>query len=142
MAIPFFKILPGVLKAVGRILGIDVVKQAGEALGQATLSPQEEGAIQTALLEHEVTMRQLSIDEMKTAMAESLAMIASPDKWVSRARPTGLYIFYLITAAIAIGMLAGVKIDPAAVLTILSPLGGVGGLYVYKRTQEKVNGNG
>src|SRR2546425_12979333 len=65
-----------------------------------------------SLLVHEKEMAQINLDTLKSLLSESLAEIQSPDKYVARARPTGLYIFYLVSAAIAIGMLFGVKIDP------------------------------
>lgn len=135
-------LLPAVLKTLGKVTGLNVFGEASAAVSTLTLPPEKQAELQEALLTHEATMKQLSIDEMRTAMSESLAMIASPDKYVSRARPTGLYIFYGVSAVIAIGMLAGVKIDPTAVLTILAPLAGVGGTYVYQRTQEKIASNG
>ena len=137
-----FALLPSILKTVGNALNIGVVKDAAAALQGATLTAEQQASLQQALLTHEATMKQLSIDELKAVMSESLAMLSSSDKYVARARPTGLYIFYGVSAAIAIGMLFGVKIDPTAVLTILAPLAGVSGTYVYNRTREKLNGGG
>lgn len=137
-----FALLPKILNVAGRVLGIGVLKDASAALSAVQLTPEQETQLQQALLVHEAAMKQLSIDEMKTAMSESLAMISSSDKYVSRARPTGLYIFYAVSAGIALGMLFGVHVDPTAVLTILAPLAGVGGTYVYARTKEKLSGNG
>lgn len=131
-------LLPEVLKVVGKVTGLSVFGNASTALTGLQLPPEKQVELQEAVLVHEQQMKALSIEEMKTAMSEGLAMIASPDKYVARARPTGLYIFYLVSAAIAIGMLFGVKIDPTAVLTILGPLAGVGGTYVYQRSQEKI----
>src|SRR5437762_14304640 len=137
-----FSILPKVLQIAGNILGIGTLKDAGAAIKNLQLSPEQEAQLNQALMVHEAAMKQLSIDEMKTAMSESLAMISSSDKYVSRARPTGLYIFYGVSAAIAIGMLFGVHVDATAILTILGPLAGVGGVYVYARTKEKLGANG
>lgn len=131
-------LLPGILKTVAKITGLDIFNTAAGAVGG--MSPEEKIELQKAMMEHEAAMKQLGIEEMKAAMSESLAMIASPDRYVSRARPTGLYIFYAVTAVIAIGMLLGVEIDPTAIITILAPLAGVGGTYVYRRTTEKLNG--
>ena len=133
-------LLPGVLKTIAKVTGLDIVGKAAEALSSVSLSPEQQTALQAALLEHEAKMKALGIEEMKAAMSESLAMIASEDKYVKRARPTGLYIFYVVTAAIAIGMLFGVTVDPTAVLTLLAPLAGVTGTYVFRRTTEKLNG--
>lgn len=135
-------ILPGALKAIGGLLGIgDKVKAVTDAIEGAAGTPELRAQLQTALQSHEEEMKRLSIEELKAVMSESIAMVQSPDKYVSRARPTGLYIFYGVSAAIAIGMLFGVKIDPTAILTILGPLAGVGGAYVYNRTREKLNGS-
>ena len=135
-------LLPGVLKTAAKVLGIDI-EGAAKAIVGNTLSPEQQAALEAGLRVHEEEMEKLSIEKLKTLMSESLAMLASPDKYVSRARPTGLYIFYSVSAAIAVGMLFGVHIDPTAVLTILAPLAGVGGTYVYARTREKLaGGNG
>ena len=121
------------------------MKDVGTAIEQGTLSPEQKVALQTALMEHDAQMSAIRLDELKTVIGESVAEIQSSDKYVARARPTGLYIFYGVSGAIAIGMLLGVKIDPTAVLTVLGPLAGVGGTYIYQRTQEKIaqmGGNG
>ena len=131
-------LLPGVLKTIAKVTGLDAMGRVADVL--ASLPPDQQAAVQAALLEHEAKMKALGIEEMKAAMSESLAMIASEDKYVKRARPTGLYIFYVVTAAIAIGMLFGVTVDPTAVLTLLAPLAGVTGTYVFRRTTEKLNG--
>jgi len=139
-------LIPGILKTIGNITGIKIFGDASNALIGAQLSPEQQAQLETALQAHEAEMAQINLDSFKTAMSEALAEVQSTDKYVSRARPTGLYIFYLVSGAIAVGMLFGVKLDPTAVLTILGPWAGVGGTYVYQRTQEKVaalrNGNG
>jgi len=135
-------LLPGVLKIIGKITGINLISDAGDALDKAKLTPEQTVALQTALAEHEEKMAQISLDEFKTAMSEAVAEIQSPDKYVSRARPTGLYIFYGVSAMIAVAMVVGVKLDPTAILTIVAPLAGTGGYYIHSRTQEKLAGNG
>ena len=142
MPFPLLRLLPGILKTVASVTGLDIVKQAADAIGGAALSPEQEATLQAQLQRHEEAMKALSIDEMKTAMSESLAMISSSDKYVSRARPTGLYIFYAVAASIAVAKIFGSAIDPTAILTILAPLAGVGGAYVFKRTEEKLTRNG
>lgn len=133
-------LLPTVLKGVGKVLGLNVFNDAATALQNATLTPEQQTALQSELAKHEEAMAQINLDALRTIMSESIAEIQSSDKYVARARPTGLYIFYGVSATIAVGMLFGVKIDPAAILTILGPLAGVGGTYVYQRTQEKKAG--
>src|SRR5512146_1689384 len=117
-------LLPNVLRAVGKVLGIDVVKQAGDALAGATLSPEQQVAVQQALAQHEEKLRELGIKELKTALSENLAMIASPDRFVSRARPTMLYVATGITALlsviIGITIFRAVHIDLGAIGAITS----------------------
>lgn len=134
-------LLGPVLKIAGKALGLGgKVQEVVDAIEGAP--PEVRAKLAADLQQHEQALKALSIEEMRVAMSESIAMVQSEDKFVARARPTGLYIFYVVSAAIAIGMLFGVKIDPTAVLTILGPLAGVGGTYVYNRTREKLNGNG
>ena len=137
-----FSIIPGVLKAIGKITGLDIVNKAADALSTAQLTPEQQADLQKALIAETVQLRQLDIDELKTVMSESIAEIQSADKYVSRARPTGLYLFYLATFAITIALVLGVKVDSTAILATLGPLGGVGGTYVFRRTTEKLNGGG
>lgn len=137
-----FKLLPGVLRAVAKIIGIDSVDKAAAALEQAQLTPEQQAAVEQALIAQTVSIRQLDVEELKTVMSESIAEIQSADKYVARARPTGLYLFYLATFATVVAEIAGVKIDPTVILATLGPLGGVGGTYVYRRTTEKLNGSG
>ena len=135
-------ILPGILKAAGKILGIGKLGEAGDAITNAQVTPEQRVALQQTLANEITQLRQYDVEELKTVLTESLAEIQSPDKYVSRARPTGLYLFYLVSAGLAVAVILGVKVDPTAILTILGPLAGVGGTYVYRRTTEKLNGNG
>lgn len=137
-----FGLLPGILKTVGNVLGIGVVKDAGEALAAAQLSPDQQVALTTALQAHEAQMAQISLDQLKTVMSESLAEIQSPDKYVARARPTGLYFAYLGTLAIIVATIAGIKIDSGAIITLMAPMWGQAAWYSYNRTQEKLGANG
>src|SRR5947207_1593768 len=84
----------------GSVHGIHAVTEAGNALAATQLTPEQSVALQTALAQHEEAMARVSLEELKTVMSESLAEIESPDKYTSRARPTGLYIAYLGTSAI------------------------------------------
>lgn len=134
-------LLPGVLKAAGKLLGIgDKVQEVVTALDGAP--PEIRAQLAKDLQVHEQAMKALSIDELRTVMSTELAMIASPDKYVARARPTMLYVAGLITAAMACGMLAGVKLDTGGVVTLLGPLWGNAAWYTWNRTKEKMNGNG
>src|SRR5512143_1720613 len=106
-------LLPTILKAVGKVLGIDVVKQAGDALAGAAIPPEKQVELQLALAAHEEKLKELGIEELKTVLSENLAMIASPDKFVSRARPFGLYTACLITTGMAVAEIAGVRLTRA-----------------------------
>jgi len=140
MAFPLLKLLPTVLRTVGKVVGIDIFDKAADAITGVQLTPEQQAALEQAMLVHEREMRALSIEEMRTVMSESLAMISSSDKYVARARPTGLYIAYLCTLALVVALVAQVKIDPAAILTLMGPLFGAQGYYMHLRTKEKMNG--
>lgn len=140
MGIPILKALPGLFKAIGKITGIDIIDKAADALLGHNLSPEQELALQQAVMEHELAVRQINIEELKTVMAESQLMIQSDDKYVKRARPTGLYIAYLCSIGLTIALIAGVKVDSAAILTLMAPLYGASGYYMHLRTKEKMNG--
>jgi len=142
MGLPLIGLLPKILKAAASVLGVDSVKDVIDTLQNNKLTPEQRVALETALQAHEAEMERLNIEAMKVAMQESLAMVSSEDKFVKRARPFGLYSFYVASLALVAAQIAGVKVDPVAILTILAPLAGVGGTYVYRRTTERLNGNG
>jgi hypothetical protein len=135
-------LLPGVLLTVGKVLGIGGLDSAADAITSATMSPDLKVKLELALQEHEAEMKRLGIEELKTVLSETNAMIASPDKFVARARPTGLYVAYAISVALTVSLVAGLNIDPTAVLTICGPLYGAQSLYIHSRTKEKLNGGG
>jgi hypothetical protein len=135
-------LLPKVLAVIAKVTGLDVVKQAGEALAGAQLSPEKQAELQEALATHEEKLKELGIEELKAVMSESLAEINSSDKFTSRARPFGVYVACVITAALAVAEIAGVKLDTGAVVTLIAPLWGQTAWYTYQRTREKMNGNG
>ena len=137
-----FSFLPGILRTVGSVLGLNIVKDAGNALAAAQLSSEQQAALQTALLEHEAQMSAIRLDELKTVISESVAEIQSSDKYVARARPTGLYVAYAGTIGMIVATILGVKIDSGAIITLLAPMWGSAAWYSYNRTQEKLGGNG
>jgi hypothetical protein len=141
MAFPLLKLLPSILRTIVKLTGLPL-GDAATALEGAQLTPEQAAAVQEALQRHEAAMKALSVEELKAVISENVAMVTSPDRFVSRARPTGLYIFYLITGVLAVAKILGAAIDPSAIVTILLPLGGTSGLYVYQRTQEKLGKNG
>jgi hypothetical protein len=139
---PIFNLLPGILKAVGKVLGIGKLDEAASALENAQIPPEKQVELQQALLEQTKALRELDVEELKTFMSEAIAEIQSPSKYVSWARPTGLYCFYVGSLALIVAMIFGVKIELAPIIGVLSPMAGVGGVYTYRRTTEKMNGNG
>lgn len=140
--IPLLGILPKIIKAAGSILGVDSVKDVVDAIEGNKLTPEQKVALDTATKQFEVEMRQIDTEQMKQFVAESVAEIQSSDKYVSRARPTGLYLAYALSAFVVIGMLTHLPIDRALVAEVIVPMYGAGGYYMYLRTKEKMNGNG
>lgn len=132
------KILPGLLKIVGNVTGLSAVKDAADALGGVNLSPEKQAELEIALGSQMVEVRKVEAEELKAILAEHIEEVKSDDAYVRRARPTGLYVFYLVSVAVVIGLLLKIDIDPTAILTVIGPLAGVGGYYVGNRTREKV----
>ena len=137
----FLGIAGGILKTVGGIFGIGGAVDIGEKILSGEIPPEKKVELQAALLQHEKDMKQLEIEEMRVAISESLAEIQSSDKFVSRARPFGVYAASLITAAMAGALIFQVKIDPTAIVTLLTPLWGSAAYYTFNRTKEKMNGS-
>lgn len=133
-------ILSGAIKVVGKIIpGLgDKAKDVAEAIAGAP--PELRAAMQAELHEHEKAMKALSVEELKTVLSETQLMVQSDDKYIARARPTGLYIAYLCSVALAAALIFGVKLDAAAILTLMGPLYGAQGYYMHLRTKEKMNG--
>lgn len=148
----FLDILSGAIKTVGSVLHIPGSDQLADAIKPDNIPPEKQAELQAALLVHEEKMKALGIEElkvgidklraetedMKAVAAESLAMIQSPDKYTSRARPTGVYAATVITAALAVAMICGVKLDTGEIVTLLAPLWGSASFYAYQRTREKL----
>ena len=152
MAFPLLKLLPSLLRTIGKITGLPL-GDAATALEGAKLTPEQQLALQESLERHEQAMKALSVDEMKTAISESLAMIQSEDKFVKHARPSMLYAATAITVALCIAVgVAILKASPidlgtiGAITSLMVPLWGASGYYVGKRSEEKIagmqNGNG
>ena len=146
MAFPLLGLLPGILRALAKAVKLPILGEAADALSNTTLTPEQTAAAQEALQRHQEAMKALSVDELKAvvqaAMAENVAMVQSEDKFVKRARPFGLYAFYGITAAVALAQVFGQHIDAVAIMATLGPLGGAAGTYIYRRSSEKLGGNG
>lgn len=141
MGIPIIGPVLKIVKAAAGILGVDSVKDVFDAISNNKLTPEQKLQLELAIQEHQKELRQLDIEELKTVMSETSLMIQSDDKFVKRARPTGLYVAYACSIAITIALIAAIKIDAAAILTVMGPLYGAQGYYIYNRTREKLNGS-
>lgn len=135
MGIPVLNIAGKIIKAAAGVLGIDSVKDVVDAISNNKLTPEQRLAIESATATHEKEMTEL-------ALSETNLMLQSEDKYVKRARPTGLYVAYACSIAMTITLIVGTHVDAAAILTIMAPLYGSQGYYMHLRTKEKMNGNG
>lgn len=141
MGIPLLGLVPKILKAASSILGIDSVKDVVDAISNNKLTPEQRMALEQAMREHEKEMRALDVEEMKTFVLESVAMIQSTDKFTSRARPTGLYLAYILTGfVVVVKALVDTTLDVGAALMLVAPFWGAGVQYQYLRSKEKMNG--
>lgn len=142
------KLLPRLLGTAAKALGVDIDSAVRAIVGEQ-LTPEQQVALQTALAQHEREMKALSVEEMKIAVSESIAMIGSSDRFVSRARPVMLYaataITCLLCCAVGYALVTNTTIELGAVgaiVSLMTPLWGAGGYYIHSRTKEKLNGNG
>lgn len=149
MPFPLLGLLPSILRSVAKVTGISVVGDAADAITKAQLTPEQQAELQDQLLRHEQAMKALGLEELKTAVSESVAMIGSGDKFVSRARPSMLYaatgITILLCFAVFYAIVSSVKLDLgvfAAITSLLVPLWGASGYYIGQRTKEKLGRNG
>src|SRR5437879_2376229 len=124
MAFPLLGLIPGILRTIASITGIAPANVAADAIQNAQIPPEKLAELQEALQRHELAMKALSVDELKTAVSESVAMLQSDDKFTKRARPSALYAATLITAALAAAMIFKVHLDTGALTAIMLPLWG------------------
>lgn len=126
--------LPKLLNtAADAIPGAGILRDAATLLSNAgpTLTPEQQLALQTEMDKHEADM-------LSALNAESIAEIQSPDKYVARARPTGLYIAYACTLGMVTALVLGIKLDTGAMITLLAPCWGQAAWYTANRTKEKI----
>jgi CRISPR/Cas system-associated protein Csm6 len=131
------KLIPDALKLLAGKFGPsggEVLRDAATMLTARESDPE----MQRALAELDLEKLKVDAGIVESAETTDRVMIASEDKYVSRARPTGLYIYYLVTLAITGGLLWGKQIDPTAILTLVGPLTGTAAFYIHKRTMEKM----
>lgn len=133
-------IIGGLIKAVGEITGLSSVKDVVDAIIGDKLTPEQKLQLNEAAKQYSIQDRQIDTEQMKLFVSEAIAEINSPSKFVSFARPLGLYFAYLLSILVVIGMLAHWNIDHALVAEVMLPLYGAGGYYMHLRTREKLNG--
>lgn len=149
MAFPLLTLIPGLLRTVAKFAGGDILGKAADTLENLAIPPEKQAEMALALQKHEEAMEGFNLERMKQAVAESVAMIQSPSKYVSWARPTMLYAATAITTflAVCLGvvMLKHTPIDwgmVGAITSLTGPLFGAAGYYIGQRTKEKMNGGG
>ena len=135
--------------------GAKLVKEITGFADQISTTAEEKMTLvnnaQEAVHAFNIKLEELSNDAFKGLVSLELAALQSGDKYVRRARPTGLYIAYTVTGLLALVqsallILAAVQntdviwIDSGAIATMLLPLYGNAAWYVYNRTKEKMNG--
>lgn len=133
-----WQLLPTILRTVGKLTGLGIATSTASALEQTPFSPEQQAALRVALVEHEQAMAAIDLERLKVLLSESLAEIQSTDRYTSRARPTGLYLAYICTAALVAGALAGVHLDASLILSLIAPCWGAAGFYGALRTKEKL----
>lgn len=139
MSVDIKATLAGVLRTIGSV--VPFAKAPADILakvldGSTALTPQEQAAVSAALAEHEKNMLTAFQTDADVAKVE----LASSDKYTSRARPTGLYVAYLVTLALVAATVLGKHFDTGAITELILPCWGYGGYYAYSRTQEKKAG--
>jgi hypothetical protein len=131
------KLLKGAAKLVGGAVGIDVEGALDAIMDNPT--PEQEAQLQ----QFEVQMKELALKELETEIDAKVELmvteIKSEDAFVRRARPTGLYISYLVMTGLAAALVAGVDIDATAILTLVGPLMGYSSWYSHNRSSDKKN---
>jgi hypothetical protein len=142
MGIPLLGLIPKIIKTAASILGVDSVKDVVDAIENNKLTPEQRIALDTAAKQFEIESRQLDLEQMKQFVAEAVAEIQSPDKFTSRARPSGLYFAYVLSALVIVAQIFHIQIDRALVAEVMLPMYGAGGYYMFLRTKEKMNGSG
>lgn len=124
----------------------------GKIIDKLFPDPEQRAKAQLELLK---LQQQGELDEVKVQLSAIIAEAQSPDPWTSRARPSFLYVVYvLLLWSIPMGVLAIFKPDAAVAFTagfkgwmgaipdsILTLFGTVMTGYVLGRSWEKVRGS-
>lgn len=135
------KLLKGAAEIVGGALGIDVKGALDTILDNPT--PEQRAQLQA----FEIQLRELALEELQTEIDAKVGLmtaeIQSEDAYVRRARPTGLYVFYIAiilqTVATIIATFTSFAVPVEAFISITTPLAGYSGWYAWNRSQDKKN---
>lgn len=135
--------------------GAKLVKEITSFADTISTTAEEKMALvnsaQAAVHVFNIKLEELSNTAFRGLVDLELAAIKSEDRYVRRARPTGLYIAYTVTGLLAITqavllIIASVNgtetvvLDTGFIATMLVPLYGNAAYYQYNRTREKMNG--
>jgi len=110
---PLFAALPGVLRLFGRIIGGDKGKKMEEVggtidevsnqLSEGKLPTEQQVALRSVIMEHEEKLKQIALEkyrldvqDLKEARDVIKTTLRSEDPYVRRARPTFLWLIYVI----------------------------------------------
>lgn len=137
--------IDGVLKVVGEVTGIDSIGEAIEAIKGNQLSPEQEAELRKRLIEQENALIEAASEEVESRAGIIRAEASSEDNYVRRARPTFLYLMYIVLginfAVIPLLRVFGVEADPVTLPGNLYALFGVGYTgYAYLRSKDKQGG--
>ena len=137
---------------------IPLLSKAAEIIGRFVPDPEAQAKAQFELLKladaKEARELQAEMDQLRLASNNITTEGASSDKWTSRARPSFMYVIYvLILSAIPMGVLHAFAPETAAQITIgfknwlaaipaeMLALFGVGYVgYTWQRGREKIAG--
>jgi hypothetical protein len=110
---PLLSSIPSMIGAIGRIVGGEKgrkLEEAVGAMGEVTqqlaagrLPPEQQAALRTAMLEHEGKLKQIALERYRLDLQDAAGArdvikmaLTSEDAYVRRARPTFLWIMYVV----------------------------------------------
>lgn len=136
--------LPAIIKTVGGAVGLGGPAGAlADAIAGA--SPEKKAELAQAIAALDLETLKVKAGMVDSDNKVEIAELQSTDKYVSRARPTGLYVAYFTTLTLVLAIIAysfakGTPIPTDVILALLVPCWGHAGYYAFSRTQEKKAG--
>ena len=104
--LPLLGMLPKTISTIARIVGPkkgNKLKDAADAISdfagdvqEGRIPPDQMSELKQAMLQHEATMAKLEVEERKDARDLIRQEGSSDDPWIRRARPTFLWLIYLV----------------------------------------------